>query len=163
MAKAGSENMKISEQADQLGRYWLEIAHRMLVRKLPEAISQELTSKLSSGQIRALVFLAESGELKIHELASVMSLDESTVTRLVDKLEANGVAERRRCESDRRSIGVAITESGQEVVARANEHRRAFMREVLAVLEPAERAEFLRLTGKAAETLRLRPAEAGSK
>ncbi|MGD0166888.1 MAG: MarR family transcriptional regulator [Gaiellaceae bacterium] len=149
----------IEKQADELVRYWLELGHRMINRKLSASLYPELAGKLSRGQLHALIILAESGEPRISELASMLSLDESTVTRLVDKLEAVGAAERRRSTTDRRSTTVAITTPGREIVAQAHDHQRTFMSEVLSALDPAERAEFVRLTAKAAEALGLRTAE----
>jgi DNA-binding MarR family transcriptional regulator len=149
----------IDRQADELTRHWLELGHRIMSRKLSSSLHPELAGKLSGGQLHALILLAECGEPRISELAAVLSLDESTVTRLVDKLEAVGAAERRRSTSDRRSTTVVITKAGREIVALAHEHQRAFLAEVLTALDPAERAEFVRLTAKAAEALRLRSAE----
>lgn len=66
---------------------------------------------------------------------------------------------RRHSDADRRSTIVAITDSGRQTIALVSEHRRTFMAEVLSALDPAERAEFVRLTAKAEEALRLRTAE----
>jgi DNA-binding MarR family transcriptional regulator len=146
----------IEKQADELVRYWLELGRRIASRKLSSSLHPELAGKLSGGQLHALIMVSECGEPRISELASMLSLDESTVTRLVDKLEAVGAAERRRSTIDRRSTTVAITAAGREIVAVAHDHQRAFLAEVLSALDPDERAEFIRLTAKAAEALRLR-------
>ena len=145
----------IDGQADELVGYWLELGRRIMSRKLASSLYPELKDKYSRGQVHALVLLAEAGEPKISELAAVLSLDESTVTCLVDKLEAAGLAERRRSNSDRRSTSVVITKAGRKVVACAREHQRALLTEVLNALDPDERTEFIRLTAKAAEALRL--------
>ena len=156
MSADKNDAVVIDSQADELAGYWLKLGHRIMSRKLAFSLYPELTGKLPRGQVHALVLLAQAGEPKISELAAVLSLDESTVTRLVDKLEAAGLAERRRSTSDRRSTSVVITKDGRKVVARAREHQRAFMIEVLAALDPEERTEFIRLTAKAAEAMRLR-------
>jgi DNA-binding MarR family transcriptional regulator len=145
----------IDGQADELVGYWLELGRRIMSRKLASSLYPELKDKYSRGQVHALVLLAEAGEPKISELAAVLSLDESTVTRLVDKLEAAGLAERRRSTSDRRSTSVVITAEGRKVVTCAREHQRVLLAEVLGALDPAERTEFIRLTAKAAEAMRL--------
>jgi DNA-binding MarR family transcriptional regulator len=146
---------RVERDADELVRYWLELGRRVVSRKLSFSLYPELAGKLSRGQLHALILLFEAGEPRISELAALLSLDESTVTRLVDKLEAAGLAERRHSASDRRSTSVAITDSGREIVTCAREHQRAFMTEVLSALDPEERAEYIRLTGKAAAALRL--------
>lgn len=160
MSAGKSDRSVIDNQADELVGYWLVLGHRIMSRKLAASLYPELTNKLPRGQVHALLLLAEAGEPKISELAAVLSLDESTVTRLVDKLEAAGLAERRRSTSDRRSTSVVITKAGRKVVSCAREHQRALMTEVLSVLDPHERTEFIRLTAKAAEAMQLRPAKA---
>jgi len=156
MRAGKNDSTVIDSQTDELVGYWLVLGHRIMSRKLAASLYPELTSKLPRGQVHALVLLTEAGEPKISELAAVLSLDESTVTRLVDKLEAAGLAERRRSTSDRRSTGVAITKEGRKVGACARAHQRALMTEVLTALDPHERTEFIRLTAKAAEAMRLR-------
>jgi DNA-binding MarR family transcriptional regulator len=158
MARRDKANL-IEQEADELVRYWLELGRRIVSRKLTSSLYPELAGKLPRGQLHALILLSEAGEPHINELATLLSLDESTVTRLVDKLEAAGLAERRHSASDRRSTSVVITDSGNTIVACAREHQRAFMAEVLGALDPEERAEYIRLTGKAAEAMRLRSAE----
>ena len=155
MGASKIDSRVIDGQADELVGYWLELGRRIMSRKLASSLYPELKDKYSRGQVHALVLLAEAGEPKISELAAVLSLDESTVTRLVDKLEAAGLAERRRSTSDRRSTSVVITKAGRKVVACAREHQRALMTEVLTALDPHERTEFIRLTAKAAEAMRL--------
>jgi DNA-binding MarR family transcriptional regulator len=156
MSTAKNGSALIDSQADELVRYWIELGHRITSRKLASSLYPELTGKLQRGQVHALVMLQEAGEPNIHELAAMLSLDESTVTRLVDKLEAAGLAERRRSTSDRRSTSVVITDAGREVVVCAREHQRALLAEVLSVLDPDERTEFIRLTAKAVEAMRSR-------
>ena len=156
MSASKTDSTVIDSQADELVRYWLELGHRVMSRKLASSLYPELAGKLPRGQLHALMLLSEAGEPRINELAAALSLDESTVTRLVDKLETAGLAERRRSTSDRRSTSVVITKEGRKVVTCAREHQRAFMIEVLAALDPEERTEFIRLTAKAAEAMRLR-------
>ena len=156
MGAGKNDSTVIDSQADELVGYWLKLCHRIMSRKLASSIYPELTGKLPRGQVHALVLLAEAGEPKISELAAVLSLDESTVTRLVDKLETAGLAERRRSTSDRRSTSVVITKAGRKVVTCAREHQRVLLAEVLSALDPKERIEFIRLTAKAAEAMRLR-------
>jgi DNA-binding MarR family transcriptional regulator len=162
MGAAKNDSSVIDRQADELVRYWLQLGHRIMSRKLASTLYPELKDRLPRGQVHALVLLAEAGEPKISQLAAELSLDESTVTRLVDKLEAAGLAERRRSTSDRRSTSVVITAEGLEVVTCAREHQRVLLAEVLSALDPAERTEFIRLTAKAAEAMRLQTGQGAS-
>ena len=90
-------------------------------------------------------------------MADGVGVDDTTATRLVDRLEAMGVAERRRGDAgDRRATTVALTPAGEELVAGIAKKRQLFFCDVLAALEPDERAELVRLTSKAAAALEAR-------
>lgn len=59
------------------------------------------------------------GELRMQELSEVTSLNQSSVSRLVARLERDGLTERRMCEQDRRGVYTGITEEGRRVLAEA--------------------------------------------
>lgn len=115
--------------------------------------------KLTPSKLRALDLLASHGGLRIGELAGRLSVDDTTATRLVDRLEDLGVAERRGEPGDRRATVVGLTPAGEELLSGVARQRQLFFCDVLETLEPAERAELVRLTEKAAVALRERTEE----
>jgi DNA-binding MarR family transcriptional regulator len=70
-----------------------------------------------------------------------------------------GLVDRRIEPGDRRATTVALTLAGEELVAGIAAQRQLFFCDVLDGLEPAERAELVRLTAKASESLRARNEE----
>jgi len=62
-----------------------------------------------------LMRLARShgGELRMTDLAAQTGLSTSGVTRVVDRLERDGLAKRRACPTDRRGAFTVITDAGQ--------------------------------------------------
>ncbi len=56
----------------------------------------------------------EHGPLSFTELTEIVSLNNSTVTGIVDRLERQGFVQRVRGESDRRRIDLTITDAGIE-------------------------------------------------
>jgi DNA-binding MarR family transcriptional regulator len=68
-----------------------------------------------------LIALAQSpdGELRMQELNDVTFLNQSSVSRLVARLERAGLAERRSCEQDRRGVYTGITDTGARVLRAA--------------------------------------------
>jgi DNA-binding MarR family transcriptional regulator len=128
-------------------------------RRLLALLHPEQTGQLTPSKLRALTLLADGG-LRIGELADGVGVDDTTATRLVDRLEAMGVAERRRSDAgDRRTTTVALTPAGEELVAGIAKQRQLFFCDVLDALEPDERSELVRLTAKASEALRARSAD----
>jgi DNA-binding MarR family transcriptional regulator len=106
-----------------------------------------------------LDLLAQHGGLRVGELADRVGVDDTTAKRLIDRIEELGLAERRRVEGDRRATVVGLTVEGEELVAGVAAQRRLFFCEVLAALDPEERAQLVRLTAKAALALRTRTEE----
>jgi MarR family transcriptional regulator, 2-MHQ and catechol-resistance regulon repressor len=71
--------------------------------------------KLGMVDFEVLMRLARSkgGELRMTDLAAQTGLSTSGVTRVVDRLERDGLAARRACPTDRRGAFTVITETGQ--------------------------------------------------
>lgn len=94
---------------------------------------------------RVLATLQDSEPLSVGRVAQITLLKPSTVTRILDRMEADGYVERLTSQGDRRVTPVRITEQGAQVVTNlvhlAREHERR-------VLEPfgLERAEALKST-----------------
>lgn len=141
--------MSDAELAAELSQRWHELGAVLRSRRLHAGAAADLTPT----KLRALALLREGG-LRVGELADRLGVDETTATRLADRLENAGLAERSRAVDDRRVTVVALTRDGRRLARAAEEQRRRFFEEVLAALEPAERAELVRLTAKAATAAR---------
>lgn len=84
-------------------------------------VEQELCRALTPlglglSEYRTLTRLAAapSGGLRIQNLAEAIGLNQSSVSRLVARLEQAGLTERSMCPDDRRGIYSAITPLGRE-------------------------------------------------
>ena len=67
--------------------------------------------ELSYSQILAILVIPDDG-IEMSELAWVMGLENSTVTRLIGRLETNGLVKRKKSEVDKRSIIVFLKNKG---------------------------------------------------
>jgi len=72
------------------------------------------------------------------DLAHSLSLDGSSVVRLIDALEAAGLVERRGEEGDRRARVLVLTEQGRATVAQVEQVARAARETALAGLDEAD-------------------------
>ena len=88
-------------------------AHAELVRELDAELAREHDMPLSSYEV--LLYLNDSGEgrMRMSELADSVLLSRSGLTRLVDRLERQGLLKRERCESDARGFFAEITPEGR--------------------------------------------------
>lgn len=148
-----SRESELRVLASELSRCWHQLGRVLAGRRLVETLHQGSVAKLSPTKRRALDVLAE-GEARVGELAAQVGVEETTATRLVDRLEQLGLVERGSLAADRRVTVVRLTAAGQKLVADVAVRRERFFCEVLAELEPEERAELVRLTAKAAGALR---------
>ena len=133
------------ELLDALVAHWGGRAHLALdLRRLAGGISPV--------QLHALSVLA-GGDLRMRELARRLGLAASTVTRLVDRLEAAGLAERRSERPDRRTVLVGLTTGGREALDAVVTRLRSLAGDLLARLTPHEQRELLRLLAKLGDGL----------
>jgi DNA-binding MarR family transcriptional regulator len=78
---------------------------------------------LSHGQVRALFVLGDDEEVTAGCLAKRADLSPASMTAMLDQLERAGIVTRRRSETDRRQVIVALTAAGRE---RLDERRAAW-------------------------------------
>lgn len=137
----------VDDLVDALVARGQELAHVLLSRKLSAALYRRIAGGIPPVQLQALAVLA-GGDIRMRELARRLGLATSTVTRLVDRLEAAGLAERRAERPDRRSVLVGLTQRGRVALLGVRERAGAHLRELIAVLAPQEQGELLRLLAK---------------
>ena len=142
------------QPAGELGRRWNELGSILRSRRLLAVLHHGSSARLTPTNLRALDVLAGGAGTRIGELADRVGIDETTASRLADRLEAAGLVERRRSTEDRRVALLALTPEGDGLARLVAEQRRRFFRDVLDALEPDERSELVRLTAKAADALR---------
>ncbi|MET9961904.1 MarR family transcriptional regulator [Streptomyces sp. NPDC006326] len=88
--------------------------HTQVERALAQALQRRHGIGLS--EYRALEDLSQAGdgELRMQELADRIGLGQSSVTRLVGRLDAAGFAYKDLCPADKRGVYAVITEEGRE-------------------------------------------------
>jgi DNA-binding MarR family transcriptional regulator len=81
----------------------------------------EAVAGISSAEFGVLLRLARTpGEhLRMSDLAFGAGLSTSGMTRLVDRLEAQGLVERAACPNDRRGLEAVLTAKGRKLVHKA--------------------------------------------
>jgi DNA-binding MarR family transcriptional regulator len=70
-------------------------------------------------EILLMLSQAEDGTMRPSELAENRRLSRSGATRLVDRLERDGLVERRSCGTDRRGRFVTLTPEGEQTFRKA--------------------------------------------
>jgi DNA-binding MarR family transcriptional regulator len=84
--------------------------------------------------------LSRLGSVPASRLATEERLQPQSLTRIVIGLERDGMIGRKRSDTDRREITIALTERGRRALAKDIDARRAWLEAaVTAVLTAAER------------------------
>ena len=83
------------------------------------------------------------------QLSSDMGIDPSAMVKLINELEAAGLAERRRRPGDRRAWEVTITPAGRSTLERARQLVADVEEYVLGELSTSERRQLLALLRRA--------------
>jgi DNA-binding MarR family transcriptional regulator len=91
--------------------------------------------------------------LRLSELAHMMNLDPSTVSRHVRALETQGLARRETDPSDARAVILATTAAGREVLDRLLVARHQLLEKALAEWPDGDRQDIARLLVRLAEDL----------
>ena len=105
----------LSEQHLAAWRTFLK-AHATVIDLIERDLVAAKRSPLSTYDVLIELYEAPEHRLRMHELAERVVLSRSGLTRLVDRLEAEGLLKRDRSGTDRRGAYAIITEQGIEAL-----------------------------------------------
>ena len=114
-------------------------ASRVLIGIADRAMPE--TAEVTLHQFRALLLLDAQGDMGVNELAEVLGVSASTVTRLCDRLVRKRLIRRRHGRDNRRQVSISVSPTGAALVAEVVARRRQGIADVLARLDARERAE----------------------
>ena len=106
---------------------------------------------LRPAQYAVLVLLDYTPGLKQSEVASALGIQRANFVALFDSLERRGLACRNPAPNDRRSYALYLTESGKDVLLRANRLEAGQETQIDARLGPGGREALLGLLWQVAE------------
>jgi DNA-binding MarR family transcriptional regulator len=104
-------------------------SYATLVRDLDEELTERHGLPLSSYDVLVQLDEAPDGRLRMSSLADAVLLSRSGLSRLVTRLESQGLIERAECPNDARGSFAAITGEGRARLNAARATHRAGVRE----------------------------------
>lgn len=111
---------------------------RLAVGRLSRRLRQHAVGGLSPSQVSAMASLDCHGPVPIGRLSRLEGVSAPTMTRIVDRLEQQGLVARRIDPADRRAAVVAMTPDGTSALVRLRHERTAFLADRLAGLDDKE-------------------------
>jgi DNA-binding MarR family transcriptional regulator len=126
IATAEHETMTLGEL-----RAWRGLlrAHACLAKRLDAELEHEHGLPMTSYEVLGHLEEASGGRMRMCELAEQAQLSRSGLTRLVDRLERDGLLERCSCDHDARGAYACLTHAGRERLQAARGTHLAVVRE----------------------------------
>jgi DNA-binding MarR family transcriptional regulator len=123
-------------------------AHAVVIRRLEADLLAEHQLPLASYDVLVQLVEAPGRRLRMTELAQRVLLSRSGLTRLVDRLEREGLVRREACDSDARGMFAVLTDAGYDRLRRATPtHLRGVAEYAVGRLDPEELGELGRILG----------------
>jgi DNA-binding MarR family transcriptional regulator len=114
-------------------------AHALVTRALESDLLAEQRLPLASYDVLVQLVEAPQHRLRMSELAERVLLSRSGLTRLVDRLEREGLVRREACDSDARGLFTVLTDAGLERLRAASPvHLRGVAEHAVGRLDDAE-------------------------
>jgi DNA-binding MarR family transcriptional regulator len=128
---AGSLSVSPDDLSEQELRAWRGLlrAHASLAKMLDAELEERHGLPMSSYEVLHRLAGAEMDRMRMCDLAEQAQMSRSGLTRLVDRLERDGLLERCSCEHDARGAYACLTATGRERLGEARSTHRAVVRE----------------------------------
>ena len=110
-------------------------------------ISKQSTSN-RTGIAVLTQLVVRGGILHPTELARLMWLSKHSMTKIIDKLEDDGLVSRHRIDDDRRAVLIKITSYGLDFILETLKTHDALWQNVIDSLDESEQEDLLRLLRK---------------
>jgi DNA-binding MarR family transcriptional regulator len=117
MEPTTAARLKITEDQLAAWRSFLR-AHSAMLRRISRDLDEAGLPPLAWYDVLAALSEAPGSRLRQVELAELVLLSNSGLSRLIDRMEADGVVRRASCSTDRRSYHVELTARGEEMLQR---------------------------------------------
>lgn len=105
---------------------------------------RQAAGRCGKNEEKALLILGDHGPMIASRLGDCLDLRHSSLTSLVDRLEAQGLVRRRPDAHDRRKVLIEPSDEGRAYTEARRERLRAAIAETLMRLEPMDRLDLER-------------------
>jgi DNA-binding MarR family transcriptional regulator len=127
---------------------------RALERRVERVLAEQSSCcGVTTAQCHAILALEEAGRSSLADLAAALELDSSTLSRTVDGLVKEGLADRREDPTNRRRAILSLSAAGEAAAARINEACDRYYRSLLSSLSEADARGVLRAVPILSEAL----------
>ncbi len=99
-------------------RAWAQLhrASRVQLEHVEAALRQAGLPPLNWYDVLIELYWAEDARMRQYELSDAVLLPKHGISRLIDRMEADGVVLRESCETDRRGAYICLTQPGEDLL-----------------------------------------------
>lgn len=148
--------MAVQLRTTEASKTWRAVigAFSQVERILAHEMQAETGMAMERYGILLMLAQAEDGAMRPSDLANALPITRSGTTRLVDRLERDGLVERRTCDTDRRGNVIVLTSEGEKAFREAGRvHLRGIDEHVGSHISRDEMRELQRILTKLGDSL----------
>src|SRR5438067_8732724 len=131
MAETTRRELDVMAVADRLRPTLLQLARELRREKI---------AGVSPHQVGLLVAIKYAPRVTVGELAADERVSTAAMSKRVSRLERDGLVTRTQSDTDRRCVGLTLTDEGQRTLRRVRSRRTAWLASRLGTLTPDELA-----------------------
>ncbi|WP_034091352.1 MarR family winged helix-turn-helix transcriptional regulator [Streptacidiphilus albus] len=123
--------------AEARAQGWRALAalHARIEGEIERALQSAHALSVSEYSVLDVLSRQDTWHMRMQQLSAAVVLSQSATTRLVARLEEDGLLTRYLCATDRRGIFTEVTAAGQERLAQARPTHDAALRRALSAAE----------------------------
>src|SRR5579862_2704484 len=132
----------MAEATTRRGLDVMAVADRLrpTLLQLARELRREKIAGVSPHQVGLLVAIKYAPGVTVGELAAEERVSTAAMSKRVSRLERDGLVARTQSETDRRCVGLTLTDEGQRTLRRVRSRRTAWLASRLETLSRAELA-----------------------
>lgn len=150
-----SATLPTVDVVDHMARLWRELRRGASTAVVRDRMFGTGDEGIEPGHMDVLDLLQAESPRRMSDLASALRVDPSTVTRAIQRMEADGLVERSPSPDDGRGVRVAATDLGRQRWAEVAARRRDIVREVLIPLSEDDQRRLVELLDRFVTSLHL--------
>ena len=120
--------------------YWSSLIARLMEAEFNKRLSGYDVTRVSWAVLGAITY---DGKTTPSELADFLKIDRAAITRLLDKLDEQGLVARTRGDSDRRSVTLQVTPKGKALSAERLQLSNSVYELFASGLSPKEAEQYI--------------------
>jgi len=139
------------EQVPDRSQKLLQLMGHLSLRLRVKGIDLESTTGLANRELNLLSMLTMAGPTSVKSLVADLALPRSTMTAIVDRLQARGLVRRLPNPEDRRSVILEATDHAVHALDAYTQGLQQLVEHTVSTLDDQEQAQLVRLVARLAQ------------